>query len=137
MFVLVCNSGMHRLHIELPQGNVTGSCKVYEHCAHCVNLTICRASFVASNGPVGEEGSDGGDGFEEVLCRENGGVKGRDDMGAGCDVEFHTRKEPPNFSIVIMNIQSFDRISQVKLCFPRLYFQSIHLFSMAKQIFAR
>lgn len=32
---------------------------------------------------MGEEGSFEGAGFEEVLCRENGGVSGREDMDAG------------------------------------------------------
>jgi hypothetical protein len=83
IFVLVCNLGMHFLHIELPQGSVTGSSNVQEHCGHCDNLTICLASFVASSGPVGDDGSAGGDGFAELLCSENGGVSGREDMDAG------------------------------------------------------
>lgn len=47
MFSRRCDSGMHFLHKELPHGNVTGSRRGYEHCGHCTNLTICRASFEA------------------------------------------------------------------------------------------
>lgn len=45
-----CNSGMHFLHKEFPHGKVTGSWKGYEHCGHCANLTIRRASLEASSG---------------------------------------------------------------------------------------
>jgi hypothetical protein len=43
---------MHFLHNVLPQGNVTGSCRGYEHSEHCASLTICRASLEASRGPL-------------------------------------------------------------------------------------
>ena len=50
IFCRKCSGGIHFLHIELPQGSVTGSRYGYEHWGHCANLTIRRASSEGSSG---------------------------------------------------------------------------------------
>ena len=79
MFGRRCNSGMHFLHKEFPHGKVTGSCRGYEHCGHCANLTICLASLEASRAAF-----DGMISVREVfgVFEEGGDRRGMEDMKA-------------------------------------------------------
>lgn len=105
IFVRTCSSGMHFLQMELPQGRVTGSCRGYEHCGHCVSRTICRASFEASSGPVGEGGSESDECvkvLDEVRWRGNVEFNGREDIegGSGGDKQDCPQQRPETKTII-------------------------------------
>ena len=80
---------MHLLQREFPQGSVTGSWRRYEHRGHWISLTIFRASFEASSGPVGDEDSarEAFESLEKVDRKGREVLSGREDInGASSSV---------------------------------------------------
>jgi hypothetical protein len=65
---------MHFLHKVLPHGRVMGSWSGYEHCGHCANLTISRASLEASSNPSALQVST----LEDSVCFDMGVRTGRE-----------------------------------------------------------
>lgn len=112
MFARRCDSGMHSLHIELPHGSVTGSRNGYEHFGHCANLTICRASFEASNVELGDGGSLSVciDVFEAVFCKGNVVWSGR-------DIELKVVQQGAFSSLCFSRLRGHDVLSQVLIPF--------------------